>query len=119
MMDEQQSSDGETDDGHDNAVDSDPPDKIFEDFGSLNAHDIEEQNDAIIAANDRSAIGGNSAVTPDSSTNLLNRQSSGSAEKQTRFQLIDMNNVHSDDGDVESDPSTDDDHQRIIIREEE
>jgi len=119
MMDEHQSSDEETDDGHDNAVDSDPPDKIFEDFGSLNAHDIEVQNDAIIAANDRSAVGGNSAVTPDSSTNLLNRQSSGSAEKQTRFQLIDMNNVHSDDGDVESDPSTDDDHQRIIIREEE
>ena len=119
MIDDDQS----TDDEHANGINSDHPDKIFEDFGDLNERDL-NCNDAIIPSKDVKAAGSAEAantglITPDSSTNLLTRNSSDSVEeKPTRFQLIDMDNVHSDDGDVESDHSSDDEHQRIVIRED-
>merc|ERR1712194_112919 len=105
-------------------LDSDRADKIFEDFGDLNERDMQDPNDsnaAIIPSKD--VVAGSEAsntglITPDSSTNLLTRNSSDSVEeeeKPTRFQLIDMDNVHSDDGDVESDHSSDDEHLGIVV----
>lgn len=115
MHDNVTSDDEELGQSQRNGMDRDRADKIFEDFGDLNAGDL-HSNDVIVPTGDLEAA---TTKTPDSSTNLLRRNSSESVEKQGQFQLIDMQNGHSDDGDDESDQSSDDAlRQRIVIREQ-